>query len=101
MKIPCPCCQGAGEIEELAPVDLPPMQFKIYDIVRKAKHGISGPRLINKVYEHRRDGGPEYAAISVHVQVINLNKKLAVVGQRVNATHRGTGGVYKLFHDVV
>jgi hypothetical protein len=95
-KIVCPCCLGAGEIEQQSPVHLSTMQLKIYDIVRRSKHGIVGEQLINKVYEDRRDGGPICARLSVHVQISNMNKRLAVVGQRVKATARGRGSVYKL-----
>lgn len=86
--IVCPCCGGTGRIEEKAPVPLPPMQFRIYDVVRRAKHGISGPRLIDAVYADRSDGGPEFAEQSVYVQIRNLNRRLAKVCLKVSANRR-------------
>lgn len=96
MQIKCPCCQGSGKIEEQAPVHLSPMQFKIYDIVRKSKYGIEGSRLVDKVYADREDGGPDNASISVHVSISILNRRLAPVKQRVGCHARGRGGIYKL-----
>ena len=57
----CPCCNGAGEIEPQAPVALTPLQFKIYEAVRRSARGISGPELVSRVYADRIDGGPQGA----------------------------------------
>lgn len=97
----CPCCNGTGKIMPYAPVHLPPMQFKVYDIVRRSKYGITGPELVNKVYAGHIDGGPLYASVSVHVMIKRINDKLAGKGQRIWATNRGRGGTFKLVHDVV
>lgn len=100
VKVTCPCCNGAGEIEPEAPVRLTPLQFKIYDIVRKSKHGILGPDLVRKVYADRADGGPDWASTSIHVQIKNMNGRLAVVGQMVRSDTRGVGGRFWLRHVV-
>lgn len=93
MKIKCPCCQGAGEIEETAPVHLSPMQLKIYKAVRYAHYGLSSTELANKVYADRDDGGPLWASTSVCVQVKRLNERLAAVGQKVGC---GNGKLFRL-----
>lgn len=85
--ITCPCCHGAGKIEETAPVHLSPLQLKIYNAVRKTRYGISGPELTNKVYADRDDGGPLWAAVSIHVQVQRMNKRLAPVGQHIGCAN--------------
>ncbi len=97
----CPCCNGSGEIKEHAPVYLSPMQFKVYDTIRRSPHGITGPRLVDKVYADRHDGGPDYASVSVHVMIKRINDKLKGKKQQIWATNRGRGGVFKLVHDVV
>ena len=88
----CPCCGGTGEIDPKAPVDLSPLQFRIYDIVRRAKDGIPGPLLIDRVYAHYPDGGPLTASRSVYVQIRRMNERLAAVRERVAST----GSVYRL-----
>lgn len=92
----CPCCGGSGEIEEKSPVDLPGLQFRIWDIVRKSRHGISGPALIERAYSHRSDGGPLTANIAIRVSILRANKKLAKAGQRIVHSNRNNGGVYRL-----
>jgi cyanate lyase len=89
----CPCCDGTGEIEEKAPVALSPMQFRVYDIVRRSKYGIAGKDLVTRMYGDRDDGGPITAEISMHVIVNRLNERLGVVGQRVAC---GVGRRYRL-----
>jgi len=86
--IPCPCCDGKGEIEERSPVPLSPLQFKIYDAVRRAKYGIDGSHLVSIVYNDRKDGGPDFAASSVRVTIHRINKKLQKVGRRISSNRR-------------
>lgn len=101
MKIVCPCCNGIGEIEQKSPVQLTPMQFRIYDIVRRSPHGIEGPQLVDRVYADRADGGPDFASRSVHVQIKNMNERLAMAQENIHASSRGRGGLYRLYKNVV
>ena len=101
MTILCPCCEGRGTIEEESPVLLTPMQLKIYNIVRKSKHGIIGPELVSKIYADRIDGGPDWASVSMCVQIKNMNMRLAVVREKIKADTRGKGGRYRLHRNVV
>jgi hypothetical protein len=94
--ITCPCCGGRGEIEERAPVELQGLQFKIYDEVRRHPYGIETPKLVDRIYADRIDGGPDSALKTIHVMVWRLNAKLRPAGQRIYGTARGTGSVYKL-----
>jgi hypothetical protein len=93
MKIVCPCCKGKGEIEETAPVHLSPLQLKIYKTVRKSAYGIPGTELVNRIYADRDDGGPLWASVSINVQILRMNKRLAAVGQRIGC---GNGKLYRL-----
>jgi hypothetical protein len=95
--IVCPCCAGRGEIEERAPVPLSRLEFRIWDEVRRSRHGIPGLDLVEKIYDDRRDGGPDTELKAMHVTVYRMNKKLAPAGQKVASTVvHGSGGVYKL-----
>jgi hypothetical protein len=96
MTITCPCCGGSGQIEEQAPVPLTPLQFKIYDAVRRSKHGLGSRALIDRVYADRIDGGPDNPINTICQTIKNMNARLAVVGQRVHGTTRGVGSVYRL-----
>lgn len=92
-QIRCPCCEGRGVIEAEPPTRLTPIQTKIYNAVRAAKHGIAIGRLADQVYADRRDGGPNCAWDVVRTQVYLMNKRLADVGERV----KSEGKLYKLF----
>lgn len=96
VMIKCPCCHGIGLVEEEAPVPLTPIQQKIYDIVRSAKHGIDGPTLVNRVYADREDGGPEFASVCVHMTIMRMNKRLLPANIKIGATHRGVGGKFRV-----
>lgn len=94
----CPCCNGSGEVDDdVSPVHLSPLQFRIWDIVRKSPHGISIRDLVDRVYIDREDGGPEYATRCVWRTVWNANRRLAVVDQRIVST-KGWGSLYRLEH---
>lgn len=92
----CPLCEGTGKSLERSPVPLTNMQFRIFKIVRGSPHGIEGRRLIDRVYADQRDGGPDFASRSVHVQICKMNGRLKAVGLQIKATARGRGGVYRL-----
>lgn len=80
----------------MAPVHLSPLEYRIYDIVRKSKYGIPGPRLIDRVYADREDGGPDTAATSVYVTIKKANRKLKPAGIKIAGTTPGRGAVYKI-----
>ena len=84
MKITCPCCQGSGEIEEMSPVYLPPLQYRVWDIVRRAGAGIPMATLVDKVYADRVNGGPTHGKTSVYVSIYHLNQRLKETGQRIS-----------------
>ena len=88
-KVTCPCCFGTGQIEQQAPVPLTPMQFQIFDTVRRAKYGIGGQLLTDRVYADHPDGGPVSGYKSVQVQITHLNRRLAKANLRVGAALRG------------
>lgn len=94
--IVCPCCAGRGEIEDRAPVALTPMEFRIYDAVRRSPFGISGPRLLVRMYGDRIDGGPDTAQKAMHVTIWRMNRKLVPAGFRIAGTAPGSGSVYKM-----
>ena len=77
-QIRCPCCLGIGTIEPGPPTRLTPIQTKIYNAVRAAKHGIAIDRLADQVYADRIDGGPNCARDVMHTQI--YLKRLAAVG---------------------
>ena len=89
--ITCPCCGGRGEIEEKAPVPLSPLEFAIYDTVRRCPDGINVHELADRVYAGRRDGGPEYAGSSIRVTIMRVNRKLKGKGLRIAGTYHRTG----------
>lgn len=93
--IPCPCCQGSGEIEERpkGPECLSPTALRIWEIVRR-RNGISGPDLVNLIYADRANGGPVNARKSVHVTICKANKLLAAEGVQI----KGTGGRGSTYH---
>lgn len=96
MKIACPCCLGSGEIEEAAPVPLSPMQFRIFDIVRRSVHGIPGDLLVDRLYADHEDGGPLYARRSMWVQIKLANNRLAKANLRIATTTGGPRSPYSL-----
>jgi hypothetical protein len=97
MMLKCPTCNGTGEFEEEAPgVHLSYMERRVWDIVRKSKHGIEGPALINRAYADRIDGGPASARISIYCTIKAANKKLAAVGQKIGCPTRNRGSKYTI-----
>jgi hypothetical protein len=86
---PCPCCAGTGRLM------LTRMQFRIWDALRKAPHGLEASDLIDVAYSHRPDGGPASASQCVWGHVYHANKKLEAIGQRIVSTG-GPGSVYRL-----
>jgi len=96
--ITCPCCNGRGTIEHNVFDILTPSERNIYTAIWKRK-ALTIHQLVEALYGHRPDGGPEFADKSIHVIVSRLNKKLKAKGyqQRVHADQRGAGAVYRIY----
>jgi hypothetical protein len=94
--ITCPCCGGRGEIEEQRHPQLTPLQFRIYDVVRRSPCGINVHNLVDKVYADRADGGPDTAMAVVRSLIWKINTVLAPTGARIRGTSTGRSSVYKL-----
>ncbi len=93
--ITCPCCGGRGEIEEKAPVPLFPLEFAIYDTVRRCPDGIGWRSLADRIYAGA-DGGPLHAGSSIRVTIMRVNRKLRGKGLKIAGTTTGPSSVYKL-----
>jgi hypothetical protein len=86
----CPCCGGSGRIA------LTQMQFRVWDIVRRAgPDGISAAALTERAYADRDDGGPVSGTHAIWVHAHHANKSLKAIGQRITSTG-GPGSVYRL-----
>lgn len=77
---------------------LSPMQFRIFDIVRGSKDGITGTDLVNRIYAGVKDGGPLSAYHTVMVQVTRANKRLARKNLRIATATGGRGSPFHLQH---
>lgn len=90
----CGCCGHPLPDEDLP--HMSPSQKNIFVAVRKAgKRGLTTKQLLNVVYDGARY--PLTAENSLHVMKRLLNKKLELVGLRIQTHTRGiTGGVYRL-----
>ena len=96
-SIDCPCCGGAGKIDDASGVPLTSVEREIFDAVFAAKtSGISLDGLVNRIYGGRADGGPDDAKGVTRVRICRMNKELAKVGLRVKATNLGPGAVYRV-----
>lgn len=95
VKVTCPCCGGEGTISWGFPVAMPPMQQRIYEAVRFAKRPLSSSQIVNAIYGNRADGGPVWATKSIHVQIWNMNKRLAKVGEKISAGGSGHRESYR------
>lgn len=94
----CPCCGGKGKVElrKPLPIQLAPIQSRIYRAVQAAPDAIGGQKLIEIVYSDRRDGGPESATACIHTLINQMNKRLAKVGEKLCADRRGAGATYRI-----
>jgi hypothetical protein len=91
----CPCCNGTGQIEDVAHARLTPLQARIYGIILKGPISVAG--LTEVVYADRLDGGPATARNTISVTIHYANQRLAPVHQRIVST-KGHGSVYRLEH---
>lgn len=73
---------------------LPPLQYRVWDEVRRAGDGIPMTTLVDKVYADKPNGGPLHAKKSVYVSIHELNKRLEKRKQRVSIR----GSVCRLEH---
>ena len=95
--IVCPCCNGTGEIVEKCPVYLTPLQYRIWDLVRRSADGIGGRDLVDVIYAGNSNGEPPYAMTSVHVTIRNANVRLAAANQKI-ISNGGRTSTYRLKH---
>jgi hypothetical protein len=98
MMVRCPCCNGRGEIEPASPVPLAPLEFAIWDVVRRSRHGLDAAAIANKVYADRIDGGPEFARTCVHLTIRRANRRLSAAGQQIVSSNRNRGSIYRIQH---
>ena len=62
---------------------LPPLQYRIWDIVRRSGTGIRLDALVDRAYADDSEGGPAFAKQSVYVSIHKLNERLKKINQRV------------------
>ncbi len=94
----CPCCDGTGEVKALAgwaPAGLSPLQFRIWDILRKSQDGLSIEDLIERVYDSRPKGRPSWAQPCIAAIVRDANLRLAKVKLCI-VSSKGHGSIYRL-----
>jgi hypothetical protein len=96
MLITCPCCAGAGFIEPAAPVPLTPTQFRIWDVVRRSRHGLTAPEIAARVYADRYDGGLLHAKTCIYLTIKSANHRLQAAGVAIASTTHHRGAVYKI-----
>jgi hypothetical protein len=95
--IECPCCGGAGKISLNVPEALPGMERVIFETIAKSQAaGASTDTLVDKVYGHRSDGGPDFARKAIHVRIWRINKRLAPAGLAVRSDNCGASSVYRV-----
>jgi hypothetical protein len=76
---------------------LSPQQFGIFLLVSTAKFGMTPAHLFNVIYADSIDGGPLTGRKAVQVQRVNLNRKIAPLGLRIESAGSGfREGVYEL-----
>ena len=95
--IECPCCAGAGKISLDVPEALPGLERLIFETVAKSKTaGTSTDALVDAIYGHRADGGPDFAKKAIHVRIWRINKRLAPAGLAVRSDNCGASSVYRV-----
>ncbi len=94
----CPCCNGSGEIEPASPVPLTPMEFAVWDAVRRSKYGLDASAIARQVYADRIDGGPEFARTCIYLAIKSANRRLKATGQQIVSSNRNRGSTYRIQH---
>jgi hypothetical protein len=85
----CPCCDGSGVIP------LTPMQYRVWDVLRRSPDGLAAADLTQRVYSSRADGGPDSGVHCIWSHAFHANKRLTAIGQRIVASG-GPGSIYRL-----
>jgi hypothetical protein len=85
----CPCCGGSGVLR------LTPLEFKVWDTLRRAPDGLACSELTERVYADRPDGGPLSGTHCIWSHAFRVNRKLAAIGQRITASG-GPCSIYRL-----
>jgi len=91
--ITCPCCKGFGHLDVDETVHFTPSQQRIFDALRSRPRTCA--ELVDLLYAEREDGGPDFAATTVHVFVNQMRGKLKPHGMTIRSGG-GPGAVYRL-----
>ena len=95
-SIVCPCCRGAGTVDEVDDMPLTYMERRVFKTIN-ASAGISVNEIVSEVYSDRADGGPETARECINTTIQRLNRKISARGRVVKASNtRGKGSVYRV-----
>ena len=92
-----PCCKKCGFpiVPDEIDIVLTPLQKRIFHLVKRAgAAGIAGWDLMDMVYMHDINGGPESSNI-IAVVCTQMNKRLLQFGLQVKG-RRGPGGYFAL-----
>lgn len=90
----CPTCGQRLPSATALPksVHLAPSQWRIVDRVRKAgPSGIASDDLLAFVYADDPNGGPLWAAATLHTRIWQINRKLKAIGKMIRAPRGGHG----------
>lgn len=96
--VSCACCNGTGRIALLEAAKFTALQEIMYRLILSRR--MNGPLLIEEIYGHRRDGGPDWADGVVHVNICRMNDKLARFGKKIVSVSAKAKAYYKV-SDVV
>ena len=93
----CPTC-GHPTAPTLLSLIFKGQQRKIYEAVARAGNvGIGSERLVDAVYAHRADGGPDTGHKVIHVQICKqINPRLKRYGLKIYAGQGAGGNPYRL-----
>jgi hypothetical protein len=93
-----PTCDGSGAIEPQAPVPLTPMEFRVWNAVRRSKYGIDADGIVRQVYSDDLNGGPLHARTCIYLAIRRANARLAAAGQKIVSSNRNRGSIYRIQH---
>lgn len=71
-----------------------PLELGVFNAVVARPYGLTVDEIVDALYGHREDGGPEYARNIVSTRLVSLNRKLKPLGMRI----KGWGGPGSKFH---
>jgi hypothetical protein len=77
-------------------VFLPPLEFEMFRLVRKAKHGISPMAIFSTQYQLDPNGGPVLGRKVIHQRKRQINRKIKPLGLAIMPHKNGNGCVYEL-----